>query len=156
MTFTNLEEYLKELKKCDNVDELKELHIYDNWPVLLYGNQEKIFKKIDLHFKQSPRFRFSESIVQRKKEVYDFENTFITIGKENREDYSAKEHQVNGLDHCIWIVLHPYNDHRTKAWNFHEMTSNIIDLSEYIIEQNLTARFPKEGLELNYVGRTKS
>tara|TARA_Y100000034_G_C6886507_1_gene407107 strand:+ start:674 stop:1147 length:474 start_codon:yes stop_codon:yes gene_type:complete len=154
MKINNLEEYLEKLKVCKDPKKLQEeLHIYDNWPVLLYGEPEQLFELLDQYLISSPEYVSSiESIKVKNKKTFDFKGFSVQMTKEKRCEYSFEEDKIKGLDHSVWLVFHPYIDHTCKKWHFLEMTSGIIELGEYIIKEGLTARFPKEELELNHVG----
>ena len=54
---TKLSEYLDRLKECNDERVLLEhdLKIYDNWPVLLFGNPDELFLKITNAFRNSPQ-----------------------------------------------------------------------------------------------------
>ena len=56
MATRTLKEYLDEIGACEDPARLTgELHVYDNWPVLFYGDQDELFSKVTRAFRDSPK-----------------------------------------------------------------------------------------------------
>jgi len=157
-----LREYLNEIRECEDPDKLRnELKIYDNWPILLYGNQDELFSKVTQAFRDSPKpegIQDSWHYVGDSRGVrtqlfdYGLGTAHVQVTRGSHGMWMSEEDKVNGLDHSVWVMFHPYQEKKMENVNwFRAMALAIVGFGEYVMRENLTARFPKNGLDLNYV-----
>ena len=66
--------------------------------------------------------------------------------------------KIEGLAHSVWVMFHPYQPHQPHPsnggrveWDFRGMALAIAGFGEYVMQENLTIRLPRKGLELNYI-----
>ncbi len=155
-----LEEYLDEVRKCEDPYRLRsEFKIYDNWPVLLYGNQEELFSKLIQAFKDSPKpgriretWHYVGDLRMGITQLFDYDlgTVRVQVTKGSHGMWMSKEDKVNGLDHSVWVMFHPYQEKKMENVNWlRAMALAIVGFGEYVLRENLTARFPE--LDLNYV-----
>ncbi|MEK6869751.1 MAG: hypothetical protein AABX63_03835 [Nanoarchaeota archaeon] len=171
-----LEEYLDDLKECDDPDRLEsEFKIQDNWLALLYGNPAEIFAMLTDAYKnpqekgingkwEHKEGRSSESTqkfhldywsgvmtIQLVKRAYDM---FIFLGG----------NQINGLEHSMYVTMHPYGGRLSddilmsiKARRpegieaLKAMKAAVIEFCEYATANKITFRLPF--LNIGYVPR---
>lgn len=59
--------------------------------------------------------------------------------------------KINGLDHSVGVMFHPYHLKGNAVWDFKAMGMAFVDFGEYVMQEGLTIRLPRRGLELNYI-----
>jgi hypothetical protein len=157
-----LKEYLDEIRKCEDPDSLRnELKIYDNWPVLLYGNQDELFSKVTQAFRDSPKlegiqdsWHYVGNCREGRTQLFDYDlgTVHIQINRCSHGMWMSEEDKINSLYHSVWVMFHPYQKKKMEnVSNVRAMALAIASFGEYVIRENLTARFPKNGLDLNYI-----
>ena len=162
-----LSEYLDKLKECNDEAILEgKLKIYDNWPVLLFGNPAELFLKVTNSFRNSPRessIREPWQYIKTEKGVLERDEIFkrfnyssgtveVQINKDFNFQYEGDEHKINGLEHSVWVMFHPYQKKKMEqVGRFKAMALAIVSFGDYVIRENLTARFPKRGLNINHI-----
>ncbi len=156
----SLKEYLNKLERCNDIGRLlsDEFKIYDNWPVLLYGNQDELFRKAREAFTEEDYPDKSWHLKGTFKDgtCYLFENNSKTGRVQiNKGMYwEHKRDKIKGLKHSVWVMFHPGlgkgEGIPIYGWE-KSMALSIVDFGKYIIKNNLTARFPKNGLNINYI-----
>jgi len=58
------------------------------------------------------------------------------------------------VEHSCYAIFHPYQYVDDMCWAdgwINVMALAISDFGEYVLKENLTARFPKNGLNLNHI-----
>jgi hypothetical protein len=161
-----LNEYLDEIRQCEDPDRLRdELKVYDNWPVLLYGSQDELFSKVVQAFRDSPK---AEGISDSWRYVGErnFDNGrqmlhFVhELGAEaqlfNRPGdylgYWGEEHRVDGQDHSVFLMFHgTHAEGERKVHWIRGVALAVAGFGDYILRENIPVRFTGYGLELNYI-----
>ncbi len=153
-----LRDYLNEIKACEDSDRLiDKLKIYDNFPVLLYGDQIELFSKVTQAFRDSPE---PEGIVDGWHHVrdlkdgmvqqfdYDQGTVSVQVTRDSHDAYTLGEKdRIDDVDHSIWISFHPYQKKKMRGVKgVRAMALAIADFGDYVIRENLTVRFPKANL----------
>lgn len=138
------------------------MKIYDNWPVFIYGNKDELFSKVTQAFRNpleegiKDSWHYVNDVIEeggRITQLFDYGPGTVRV-QVTRVYHGMwrKEDKINGLDPSVMVIFHPYQEKKMK--NVHwvkAMALAIIGLGEYILKENLTARFPKDGLDLNYI-----
>ncbi len=157
-----LRSYLDEIRRCEDPHKLKyELKINDNWLVFLYGSPDKLFSNVTQAFRNSPQedgIRDSWNYVGDgeggRQLFFDYEpGTVHTQVTKGCFCFGLSEaDKIGGLEHSVWVTFHPYQEKKMVGVNpLRAMALAIAGFGEYILRENLTARFPNEGLDLNYI-----
>lgn len=162
-----LVDYLDRLKECDDENILEnDLNIYDNYPVLLFGNPDELFLKVMGAFRNSPSkkgirepWQYISTEKGSLERDYIFQRFYYTAGtvevqinKDFNWQYDGDEHKINGLEHSVWVMFHPYQKKKMEqVGRFKAMALAIVSFGDYVIRENLTARFPKRGLNINHI-----
>lgn len=151
--FTSLTQYLDGLRTCNDPSVLEHtFKIYDNFHILLYGNADTLFSKVEGAFRS---LDLGESWYPEPVESEDlfFHNTNARghIHKGPYHPLTEEEDQINGENHCAWVMFHSYKTSMGNIDNFGYIAAAVTHFGDYLIRERLTARFPKSGLEFNYV-----
>jgi len=111
----NIDEYIEEIERATDINRLqKELHVYDNWLVLFYGDPVDIYNSLVEDFRNSPRMDLMNTD-WKTKGVYDhnyiFENMLDTVCVQIRDEVYARyiesyDTQINGQDHVAHLLFH--------------------------------------------------
>lgn len=168
---TTLIDYLDELRTCSDDERLRwELSIYDNYPIHLYGESD-LFSRVTQAFRDSPHGSLSESwhlFFERAGDDtlgfnYGHGTVQVYVWNEAIAIMKDQNMKINGRDPSVTLMVHPsqydrqYQDfsHRGKEMegvsSFRALAIGIVALGEYIIQERLTARFTKNGLDITYI-----
>lgn len=170
-----LREYLDKIRECEDPERLRnELKIYDNWPVLLYGNQDELFSRVTQAFRDSPKhggiqdswhyagqqsldcdrwgqlselkgqqmFHFVQKKFGAEAQLFNFPAVSL---------YGSEEHRIVDRYHSIYLMFRGTHSDERKIDFTRGIALAVAGFGDYVIRENLTARFPKNGLDLNYV-----
>lgn len=153
-----LEDYLQELKTCPDDKLRDELGVYDNWPILLNADFEKLTKYLE----ESGKYLLTE---KRGDQIYFFINTANTTqiavcnflkylcGRDYGSDWSEEEIKKQSTEYNATGILQPrhslytplegslYTPLEGTAW-IREIAKVIDDLGQHIIKENIPACFP--------------
>ena len=158
-----LREYLDDILACDESDRLRdEFKIDDNWPILLYGNEDGLFSKIVRAFREAPqedglRGKWTQQGCYHNDPYYayfeyDAGAVVVQVRKCPDRMQLDEEDRINGLDHVMFVMFHPYQKKSMEGRNHRQAMAFVIaEFGEYIIQQKLTARLPYHGLDINHV-----
>jgi|SRR3989344_1977358 len=162
-----LEEYLDKLRECNDEDKLeRDFRIYDNWPVLLFGNQDELFLKVTKAFRDSPQedgirepwnyiptehvFGTTDEFLQKFN--YDAGTVVVQIRKSVHGQHKEDEDKINGLIHSVFVMFHPYQEKKMEGVSkFKAMALAIISFGDYMIREKITARLPYNRLDINHI-----
>ena len=157
-----LQNYLNGLRECNDEEKLeREFRIYDNWPVLLFGNPDELFLKVTQAFRDSPQENGIrepwEAIPTRHMESYQRFNyghgtVEVQMKKRIHGQHKWDEDKINGLVHSVWVMFHPYQEKKMEGvGKFKAMSLAIVSFGDYIIREKLTARLPYKHLDINHI-----
>ncbi|OGX08072.1 MAG: hypothetical protein A2Z88_07190 [Omnitrophica WOR_2 bacterium GWA2_47_8] len=161
MADTNLADYLAAIRVCDDQFRLKEVHgIYDNWPVLLYGNRNEVFDKVAQAFRESAQERgirdswIEYEAAERNRLVFEYESGTVLAQIQGRTHamYSKEEDRIQGSTHSVFVMFHAHPDKEGQdGWDFKAISSAIAGFGDYIIMERFTARFPRANPKINHI-----
>ncbi|HLC32201.1 MAG TPA: hypothetical protein VJJ82_00075 [Candidatus Nanoarchaeia archaeon] len=163
-----LSEYLDGLRECTDERILeRDFRMTDNWPVLLFGNPDELFLKVTNAFRNSPQENGMREPWQDilRGEVWHrggcpverFSYVPGTVEVQVNKCFNGmydvyQNNKINGLDHSVWVMFHPYQEKKMKnVGPSRAMALAIVSFGDYVIREKLTARFPKGGLNINHV-----
>ncbi len=163
----NLNEYLEKLKECNDEAKLKnEFKIYDNWPVLLFGDQDELFSKITKAFRDSPQengirehWHYIPTVGAigtldefLQKFSYGSGTVEVQMRKKAHGQHKENDDKINGLVHSVFVLFHPYQEKKIEnVGKFKAMAMAITSFADYVIREKLTARLPYNGLNINQI-----
>lgn len=157
-----LTDYLHELRTCNDDERLRwELYIYDNYSIHLYG-EEDLFSRVTQAFRNSPHGSLRESwhLFAERDDYTVFNYGLGTVQVYVWNDAIAimkdQDMKINGRDPSVTLMVHP-SQYSPKGKEMEGVSPlralaiAIVGLGEYIIQERLTARFTKNGLDITYI-----
>lgn len=162
-----LEEYIENLRKYDDFEILRnELKIGDNYTVILYGNKDEIFSKVTQAFIDSPSENGIREAWNRNEKlewnhdmmIFNYEAGTVNLGviKRIHGKFLGIGHKINGQDHSIYIMFHSYQEKKMEnvSW-VKAMALAIAEFGDYILRNDITARFPEIEPGINSIPENK-
>ncbi|GEM_PF-5052021 len=171
------EELLKiheELRESANGDALeKRWGIYDNFPVLLYGEEFPLYKTLFDAFLNSPRqdglhdkwiidtrqarlamileYLSRNQIISSPHFYYD-PGTASVVFHQTGETHAFRraEYHLGGKPSSLWLSFHPYNPKKMEGVHGRVgLASGIADFVQYVAKNDIAARFLRfEGIDV--------
>jgi hypothetical protein len=170
MIITNLAECVNILKTTSDSEKLKnELGNTDNWPILFFGDGNKIVDEITTDMEKSKESHdlFSGAYIlmpdhitydsnRPVRKFYSYEPGTVTVQVHRITDTlytQSNEHQVNGKHHSLFVSLHPYQEKKIEGLDdFQAIAQVVADFGEYILKKGVyTIKMPKTRLQAHHI-----
>ena len=155
-----LESYLDELRACNDDDRFRwELYIHDNYPIHLYGGGD-LFSRVIHSFRASPHGPIRESwhlFYERADDDtlgfnYDPGTVQVYVWNDAISIMKNQDMKIDGRDPSVTIMVHcSQRKEMEGVSSYKAMALAIVALGEYIIQEGLTAKFTKNGLDITYI-----
>lgn len=160
MANITLKEYLNEITICEDLDKLRnELDIYDNYPILFYGDQKELYSKLTQAFRESNENSIIGcwDFVKRcglGTEIFNYRpgTVVVQVNDHSHGMWMSEKNKIKGLNHSMYIMFHPSQEKEMN--NVHWLIAialSIKGVGDYIIQEKLTARFPNAEEGINYI-----
>lgn len=163
MESRTLKDYLNAIKACEDTDRLKhEFKIKDNWSIYLYGDRETLYSKVTQAFNDSgkpsgirDKWYFGYDVDKGKTYYFEPGIVLAQVIKIIRhpDAINGDEDKIYGEEFQVFVMFHPYQEKKMEnvPW-IRAIALAIAGVGDYIIRENITARFPL--LDLNHVPDT--
>lgn len=135
-----LKDYLERLKNCPDEKLTAELGIYDNWPIFLRADFDRM-----LEFFRNGEYQFHEKFF----DIWRFNFIPGTVRLQVINSVGGlmcgteEERRRQQTDYSMTVLLHPY--YKMKMPNTSDvraLTLCVTDIAEHILQTNLPACFP--------------
>lgn len=148
-----LEEYLEALSNCPDEQLRDELGIYDNWPIFMQANFDRVIECL-----KSQEYLLKDTIERPRGIIHLFDYipgtvelqvfnwiplAFTTGSGVNRTESDKLESERQLRDYNITIMLHPDQERRIEGVNILRAIAIVVyDIGQFAIREKIPASMP--------------